>query len=161
MRRLVKERAGLRRLTKAAESDDFLVRLTDGTVRGFDVMDVQAQMFLAHINLFRETSIDSEVLDAVRKATSESKAAFKERFGSIAMTNHVIASREEGAWVKTYTLHQDGHVEKVRHEGGSEEAERVLKEIQKRYAPSTCDSPGRIVLLLVAAAGEEQWDSLR
>jgi hypothetical protein len=126
-------RSRLRRLQQKAEEGGVLICQRDGSVHFFDVMDVQAQMFLARMNLFRETSIDSEVLDAVRNATPESKAAFEERFGSIAMSNHVIASgsEAEGAWVETYTLMEDGTVEKVRHEGGSEEAERIRRGVQR------------------------------
>jgi hypothetical protein len=94
-------------------------------------MDIHKAMFLAKMGLLSETSIHSEVLDAVRKATPESRRAFEERFGSITPTGHVIASTEEGGWAETYQLHDDGTVEKVFHEGGSEEAERIRNEARQ------------------------------
>ena len=124
----------LRRLQQKAEEGSVLIRQRDGSVRAFDTMEVQAQMFLARMDLFRKNLIDSEVLGAVRNATPESKAAFEERFGPISITNHVIASGQEGAWIETYTLHEDGVVKKTLHEGGSEEAERIRREIQERGA---------------------------
>jgi hypothetical protein len=117
----------LRRLSKAAAGDGFLVRLGDGTVKVFDAMQIRSEMFLAQMNLLRETSIDSEVLDAVRRATPESRRAFEERFGSITMTAQIIAAQYQGAWVETYTLLEDGTVKKVFHEGGPEEAERIRR----------------------------------
>jgi hypothetical protein len=83
------------------------------------------QMYLAQMDLLREKSVHSEVLEAVRQATPESRAAFEQRFGSIAMTCHVIASGEKGAWAKEYKLLEDGTVEETFYEGGSEEAEVI------------------------------------
>ena len=124
-------RSRLRRLRQEAEKGAVLVRQRDGTVKTFDIMQVHAQMFLASMDLFRKSWVNSEVLDAVRNATPESRAAFEERFGSITMVNHVIASGEEGAWAETYTLHEDGTVEKTFHKGGSEEAERIRQEARQ------------------------------
>jgi hypothetical protein len=43
----------LRRLTRQAEEDGVLIRLRSGTVRVFDVLDFQREMFLAQYELFR------------------------------------------------------------------------------------------------------------
>ena len=112
----------LRRLMKEAEGDGFLLRLSDGSVKVFDEMSIQKEMFLAKMDLFRETSIHSEVLDDVRRATPESRRAFEERYGSITPTSHVIG---RDGWVEAYTLHEGGRVEKAFHVAGSQEAERL------------------------------------
>jgi hypothetical protein len=113
----------LRRVAREVEGDGIVLRLKDGTTRVFDAMEVNAQMFLAQMNLFTTSGprIDNEVLEAVRGATPESRQAFEERFGPIAMSGHVISAE----WVEVYTLDEDGAVEKVRHEGASEEAIRI------------------------------------
>ena len=118
----------LRRLTRQAEEDGVLIRQRDGTVRVFDVLDVDKAMFLAQFELFKGESYPSEVLDAVRNATPESKAAFEERFGSITMTGRIIAAEYQGGWVEEYRLLEDGMVEKIYYEGGSPEAERIREE---------------------------------
>jgi hypothetical protein len=41
------------------------------------------------------------------------------------MVEYIIASPESGGWVESKTLTEDGRVERVRYEGGSEEAEYV------------------------------------
>ena len=87
----------LRRLLEKAVEGGVVVRQRDGTLRRFDTMEVQAQMFLARMDLWRDTATDSEVVRAVRNATPESRAAFEEKFGAIVMTNYVIASRQKGA----------------------------------------------------------------
>jgi hypothetical protein len=88
----------LRRFTRQAEEDSVLIRQCDGTVRIFDVMDVHKDMFLAQYELFRREAYASEILEAVRNATPESKAAFEERFGPIAMTARIIAADYQGGW---------------------------------------------------------------
>ena len=82
-------------------------------------------MFLAQMDLWRDTARDSEVRTAVRSATSESRAAFEERFGRIVMTNYVIGSAQEGGWAESKTLTEQGTVERIRYEGDSPEAESV------------------------------------
>ena len=127
----------LRRLQKEVEQDGVLIRQRDGTVRVFGVTQVLAEMFLASVDLFRKPAIDSEVLAAVRRATPESRAAFEERFGSIAMTGHVVASEPEGGWVKVYDLKEDGSVAETFHVGGSAEAERIRREARQGTEPWT------------------------
>ncbi len=125
----------LRRLQREVEGDGFLVRLRDGTARVFDAMDIHKAMFLAQCDLLRGTARESEVLEAVRNATPESRRSFEERFGSIVITEHIIASGEKGAWVETYTLTEDGKVEKTFYKGGSEEAERIRREARGESYP--------------------------
>jgi len=120
-------RGRLRRLEREAKEGAVLIRQRDGSVRGFDAMDVHAEMFLARIELFRERAYQSEVLEAVRNATPESRAAFEEQFGEITMEAGVVAADYQGGW-EVYTLEEDGTVTKMRHEGGSEEAERIRRE---------------------------------
>jgi hypothetical protein len=119
----------LRRLQREAEGDGVLVRLSDGSAKVFDAMEIYKAMFLAKTDLIRGTARDCEVLDAVRRATPESRRAFEERFGSITMTAHIIAAQYQGAWVETHTLLEDGTVKKLFYEGGSEEAERIRQEV--------------------------------
>ncbi len=118
-------RQRLRRLRERVEDGAVVVYQRDGSLRRFEVMEVFAQLFLAKMNLLRDTATDSEVLAAVRGATPESRAAFEERFGPIAFTEYNIASPASGGWVEAKTLTEDGRVLRVRYEGGSEEAERV------------------------------------
>jgi hypothetical protein len=125
----------LRRLRREAEGDGFLVRLRDGTVRAFAVMDIHSEMFLTQMDLFRGTSRESEVLEAVRNATPESRRAFEERFGAITMTATTIAAEYQGGWVRVRTLLEDATVEKTFYEGGSEEAERVRREARGESYP--------------------------
>ena len=115
----------LRRIREKAEDGAVVVYQRDGSLRRFDVMEVQAQMFLARMDLWGDTATDSEVVAAVRNATPESRAAFEERFGPITFTNYVIASPAHGGWVEAKTLTEDGQVLRVLYEGDSEEAERV------------------------------------
>jgi Zn/Cd-binding protein ZinT len=86
---------------------------------------------MARYELFMGNSYHSEVLEAVRGATLESRAAFEEQFGEITFAAHIIAADYQGGWVEVYTLLEDGTVTKVRHEGGSEEAERFRQEARQ------------------------------
>src|SRR5919112_1861700 len=122
----------LRRLAKEAEGDGIMLRLKDGTTQVFDAMEIRAQMSLAQMNLLMDEPVESLVLDAVRRATPESRRSFEERFGSITMAGHIIAADYQGGWVKVYELLEDGTVEKTFHEGGSEEAIRIIKEETKQ-----------------------------
>ena len=121
----------LRRLAKEAEGDGIMLRLKDGTTQVFDAMEIRAQMFLAQMNLLMDEPVESPVLDAVRRATPESRRSFEERFGSITMAGHIIAADYQGGWVKVYELLEDGTVEKTFHEGGSEEAIRIKEETKQ------------------------------
>jgi hypothetical protein len=114
-------RGRLRRLQAKAEEGGVVIRQRDGTLKAFEVMHVQAEMFLAKMDLLRDTARDSEVLDAVRNATPESRREFEERFGPIAFTEYVIGAD----WVEAKTLTEDGEVERIVYEGGSEEAALV------------------------------------
>src|SRR5215210_273774 len=98
----------LRRLQEKAEEGAVVLHQRDGGVVAFEEMEVHKQMFLARMDLFRGSVQESEVLDAVRNATPESRAAFEERFGAIAFSEHIIAAEYQGGWVKTYTLTEDG-----------------------------------------------------
>lgn len=85
-------RGRLKRLRQKAEEGGVIIRQRDGGVRVFDTMTVFSEMFLAKMDLLRDTARDSEVLDAVRTATPESRADFEERFGPIAFTEYVIGA---------------------------------------------------------------------
>jgi hypothetical protein len=123
----------LRRLKREAQKDKVVLRLRDGSIRVFDRMEVDAEMFLTKTDLLaRGESRSSCVLAAVRAATPESRAAFEEEHGSIAMVGHIIAADDEGGWVDEYRLLEDGTVETIRYEGESEEAERIRQEARQR-----------------------------
>jgi hypothetical protein len=76
-------------------------------------------------------SSTKEVLDAVRNATPQSRAEFEERFGPISFSVHIIAADYQGGWVKVRNLLEDGTVEEIFHEGGSEEALRLRRECRE------------------------------
>ena len=123
----------LRRLEREAKSEGVILRLRDGSIRVFDPMEVDAEMFLTKTDLLvRGESRSSCVLAAVRAATPESRAAFEEEHGSIEMVGHIIAAADEGGWVDEYRLLEDGTVETIRYEGESEEAERIRQEARQR-----------------------------
>jgi hypothetical protein len=93
---------------------------------------VFGEMFLAKTDLLvRGESRSSEVLDAVRAATPESRAAFEEEYGSIEMVGHIVAPDYQGGWVDEYRLLEDGTVETFHYEGGSEEALRIRQEAKQ------------------------------
>jgi hypothetical protein len=118
----------LNKLRQEAEEGAVVVRLRDGTARYFEDMDVFAEMFLTKMDLFRGNARESAILDAVRNATPESREAFEREYGPIEMDVRIIAPPADGGWVEVYTLSEDGKVGKVRHEGGSPEAERLRRE---------------------------------
>jgi hypothetical protein len=123
----------LRRVEQQARSEGVILRLRDGGLRVFDQMEVAMEMFLTRTDLLvRGESRSSEVLDAVRAATPESRAAFEAEYGSIEMVGHIIAADYEGGWVEEHRLLEDGTVEITHYEGGSEEAERIRQEAQQR-----------------------------
>jgi hypothetical protein len=123
----------LRRLEREAQSEGVILRLRDGSIRVFVRMEVDAEMFLAKTDLLaRGESRSSEVLAAVRNATPESRAAFEDEYGSIEMIGHIIAADYQGGWVEEHRLLEDGRVETIHYEGGSEEAERIRQEARQR-----------------------------
>jgi hypothetical protein len=121
----------LRRLKREAQKGRVVLRLRDGGISVFSDLEVFKEMFLCRTDLFSGKARPSEVLDAVRAATPESRAAFEEGCGSIEMVNHVIAADYQGGWVDEYRLLEDGTVETTHHEGGSEEAERIRREARQ------------------------------
>jgi hypothetical protein len=125
-------RGRLRRLEREAKSEGVILRLRNGDMKVFSDLDVFGEMFLAKTDLLvRGESRSSEVLDAVRAATPESRAAFEEEYGSIEMVGHIVASDHQGGWVDEYRLLEDGTVEAIHYEGGSEEALRIRQEIKQ------------------------------
>ena len=126
-------RGKLKRLEREAKSEGVILRLRNGDIKVFSDLDVFGEMFLAKTDLLvRGESRSSEVLDAVRAATPESRAAFEEEYGSIEMVGHIVAGDHQGGWVDEYRLLEDGTVETIHYEGGSEEAERIRREAKQR-----------------------------
>ncbi len=121
----------IKRLAREAASEGFLVRLRDGGTKFFDDHTCSSEMFLTQTDLLSGVSRDSAVLDAVRAATPESRAAFEEQYGPLEMEVHVICPEDEGGWVEVLLLREDGTLETVRHVGGSEEAERMRREARE------------------------------
>ena len=89
-------------------------------------------MFLSQMDLMLGKARPSEVLDAVRAATPESRAVFEQEQGSIEMVGYIIAADYQGGWVDEHRLLEDGTVESTHYEGGSEEAERIRQEARQR-----------------------------
>ena len=125
-------RGRLRRLEADAHKDMVFVHLADGGTRIFGTQEALTEVFLAQYGLIVGEPRPSEVLDAVRRATPESRASFEAEYGSIEMGTNIIAPEDEGGWVESRRLLEDGTVETVRHEGGSEEAERIRREARER-----------------------------
>jgi hypothetical protein len=130
-------RGRLRRLTREAEKDLVVLKLRDGSTRIFEDNYIFGEMFLTGYDLFRGKVRPSEVLDAVRQATPESRAAFEAEYGSIEMRARILAAPADGGWVDEHRLLEDGTVQSTHHEGGSEEAERIRQEIQQQGPPSS------------------------
>jgi hypothetical protein len=122
----------LRRVEREARSEGVIVRLRDRGLRVFDQMEVAKEMFLTQMDVVLGKARPSEVLDAVREATPESRAAFEEEHGSLGMVGHVIAPEHGGGWVDEYRLLEEGTVKITRFEGGSEEAVEVLEEARRQ-----------------------------
>jgi hypothetical protein len=122
----------LRRLERDAKAEGAILKLTDGSTRIFEDNYVFGEMFLCQTDLFHGEARPSEVLDAVRQATPESRAAFEAEYGSIEMEARIIAAPADGGWVDEHRLLEDGTVQSTHHEGGSEEAERIRQEIQQK-----------------------------
>ena len=121
----------LRRLKREAQKDRVVLHLRDGGLRVFDRMEVWEEMFLTQMDLMKGEARPSEVLDAVRAARPESRAAFEQEYGSIEMVGYIIAGDYQGGWVDEHRLLEDGTVETTHHEGGSEAALRIRQEAQR------------------------------
>jgi hypothetical protein len=134
-------RRRIKRAEKEARTEGIVLRQRDGGVRIFDTMDVLKEMYLAEVDLVRGEHHGSEVHEAVRNATPESRAAFEAAYGSIARELHIIAPPEDGAWVEVWRLLEDGTVAHHRHEGGSEEAERILEAARHPRAGASLTTP--------------------
>ena len=111
----------LRRIQAKAEAEGVLIRQRGGGVKVFNTMTVFTEMFLAQMDLLQDTARESEVLVAVRNATSESRREFEEKFGPIAFTEYIIGAD----WVEAKTLTEDGRVERVLYDGDSAAATLV------------------------------------
>ena len=120
----------LKRLQAKVEEGAVVVHLRDGSIKVFDALDVQNETFLARCDLLKDTARDSEVLDAVRTATPESRREFEEKFGPIAFTEYIIGAD----WVEAKTLTEDGRVERVLYQGDSEEAALVREGLRAETA---------------------------
>ena len=125
-------RGRLRRLERGARSEGVILRLRDGGMSVFSDLEVFSEMFLCRTDLFLGKARPSEVLDAVRAATKESRAAFEEEYGSIEMVGRIVAPDYQGGWVEENRLLEDGTVETIHYEGGTEEAERMRQEATQR-----------------------------
>src|SRR3712207_6136877 len=117
----------MKRVQREATTEGVVITLRDGSTRAFTVMDVQKEMFLAKYALAREEARQSPVLEAVRQATPESRAAFEAQHGTITPSLHIVAPEKRGGWVEVYRMEEDGTVSKVRYEG--EEAARLREEV--------------------------------
>ena len=124
----------MRKLRREAEEGAVVIRLRNGTARHFDDNTAWGEMFLAKMGLFRGDAPNSEVLDAVRNATPQSRRAFEDEYGCIEMEVAVVASPAEGGWVEVTSLSEGGEVERARHEGGSPEAERLRAKARQNAA---------------------------
>jgi|SRR5215203_7389449 hypothetical protein len=127
----------LQRLQREAAKEGVVLHLRDGGLRAFDRMEVFGEMFLCQMDLMSGKARPSEVLDAVRAATPESRAAFEDEYGSIEMVGCIIAADSEGGWVDEHRLLEDGTVETTHYEGGSEEALRIRQETQQLSTPGS------------------------
>ena len=125
-------RRRITRLTREAEEGAMLIRLRDGSTKVFDDLTCWKEMFLCQFSLFKGEAHQSEVLDAVRAATPESRAAFEAEYGPIEQEAQVICHESQGGWVEVYRLTEVGEVEKVRHEGHTEEARRLREEARQQ-----------------------------
>jgi hypothetical protein len=139
-------RQRLRRLKERAEDGAVSVRQRDGSLRYFEEMHVRAEMFLASCELWRDTARESDVLDAVRGAAPESRAAFEERFGPIRMVNYVVGSGS-GGWVEMKLLTEDGEVLRAMYDAASSESALVREGVR---AGTESETPRELPLPPVA-----------
>jgi hypothetical protein len=119
------------RLQRETQSEGVILRLRDGGIRVFSDLEVFKETFLCRMDLLSSKARPSLVLDAVRAATPESRAAFEDEYGSIEMVGHIIAPDYQGRWVDEHRLLEDGTAETIHYEGGSEEAERIRQEARQ------------------------------
>jgi hypothetical protein len=124
-------RGRVRRAQQEARAEGVVLEFRDGSRKVFADMYVRFEMFLCKMDLFSGESKPSEVLSAVREATPESRAKFEAEYGPIEMEARVIAADYQGGWVEIYCLTESGEVEKTRHEGHTEEAERLREEARR------------------------------
>lgn len=125
-------RRRIARAVREAEEGAELIRLRDGSTRVFTELDCWKAMFLTRFDLFKGEAHQSEVLDAVRAATPESRAKFEKEYGEIEMEAQIICHESRGGWVEVYRLTEAGEVEKVRHEGHTEGARRLREEARQQ-----------------------------
>jgi hypothetical protein len=125
-------RRRIARAVREAEEGAVLIRLRDGSTKVFTDMDCWREMFLAQCELFKGEAHASEVLDAVRAATPESRRAFEAEYGEIEREAQIIAHESKGGWVRVHKLLEDGRVETTFHEGDSEEARRLREEARQQ-----------------------------
>jgi hypothetical protein len=123
----------VRRLQREAAKEGVVLRLGDGGIRVFSDQEVFGEMFLTKMDLMSGRARPSEVLDAVREATPESRAAFQDEYGTIEMVGYIVAGDYQGGWVDEHRLLMDGTVESTHHEGTSSAALRIRQEM--RQAP--------------------------
>jgi hypothetical protein len=128
------------RLIRQATKDMARIDLRDGTTRVFDDMEVFKEMFLVQTELFRGRTRPSEILEAARAATPESREAFEEEYGPICKVARVIAADYQGGWVDEYKLFEDGTVEKTHHEGAPRGPRGYA---ERRYSKAPHRSPRR------------------
>jgi hypothetical protein len=124
-------RGRVRRAQQEAQAEGVVIELRDGSRKVFADMHVRSEMFLVRMDLFNGESKPSEVLEAVRAATPESRRAFEREYGEIAMEAKIVAADYQGAWCEVYRLTESGEVEKTRHEGHTEEARRLREEARR------------------------------
>ncbi len=122
----------VKRAHREAQAEGIVLKLCDGGTQVFDDLTCWKEMFLVQYDLFKGEARDSEVLEAVRAATPESRRAFEAEYGSIEKEAYIVEGGFEGAWVREHRLLADGTVETTFYEGGSEEAERIRTEIRQQ-----------------------------
>jgi hypothetical protein len=124
-------RGRVRRAQQEAQAAGVIIELLDGSRKVFADMHVRSEMFLVRMDLFNGESKPSEVLSTVRSATLESRRAFEREYGEIEMEAKIVAPDYQGGWCEVYKLLEDGTVTKVRHEGGTPEAEAIREEARQ------------------------------
>jgi hypothetical protein len=126
-------RGRIKMLTQQAEEDAVLIRLRGGSTRVFTVMDVQKEMFLAKCDLVREEARGSPVLEGLYARPRQSRGPpLKRSTGPSRPRFSWSPPTKRGGWVEVYRLEEDGTVTKVRHEGGTLEAERLREEARNQ-----------------------------
>jgi hypothetical protein len=134
-------RRRIKRVEKEARTEGTVLRQRDGSVRVFDNLTVLKALYLAEMDLVRGEHHGSEVHDAVRNATLESRAAFEAAYGSIARELHIIAPPKDGGWVERRRLSADGTVTVERFDGSSKEAELIREAAKHPCAGATLTTP--------------------